>query len=1084
MDVTPRDHADSPTPLSNAAAPAPEQIGRYRILERVGAGGMGTVYKAFDPQLRRVVALKVPRLAADEADRPDLVRRFLREARAAAPIRHPHVCPIHDVGEQEGRPYVVMAYVEGQSLAEWLRGGRRYDDAAAAVRLAREVAAALGAVHAHGLVHRDLKPANILLDQEGRSVLTDFGLARSETDAERLTADGQVVGTPAFMAPEQAAGDADRIGPWTDLYSLGVVLYRLLTGRLPFEGTGVNVLWKIGNETPPAPRSLRPDLDPALEAIVVKAMATRPEERYALAADFDAALSHWHTQSRMPAAATGADQPLTADFTPREPPAELPQTPPRSAGSATQREGPLAPPVSTVPTGSEAPAGRRRLVVLAAFVFVFGALLIWLVVSGLEDDGNGPDPGKPPKPGGVAIVPDPVERPAGTPLSAMALAVRPALVAGTRGWTVETRDPRGPVRAVAYNPDGSRLAAAGDDGTVRVWEAGTLRLVRAMVGHDGAVRTAAWSPGGDYLASGGDDGTVRLWEAHTGRLLRTLRGHTGAVHAVAWSPDGTTLASGSQDTTVRRWEVADGRPQGPLLDHPQPVLAVAWSPDGKTLATAGRDKTVWLWETTSGRLLRPLAEHGFPRVNALAWSPDGKVLASAGQDGTVRRWDSAGKPLPPITPGLPVFALAWSPRGGRLATGTIKGVQTWEASGQLRHTLRGHEGSALGIAWTTDGVTLASAGLDGTVRVWEDADGKPAGLIRGHPAGSAAVAWAPGAYELAVSGFEDSRLLLWDTARARLRPLARRAGPVAAWSPDGKTLAFAAPAGAFALWDAADRFPSPLRGHDHDVVSLAWSSDGKRLASGSADGTARVWDMPEGKAHPPLKSNEGSVFAVAWSPGDKTLGLGTFGELLLWDVGAPKPARVLAGHGGAVRAAAWSADGRMLATAEGTGEGRIFLWKAPLDQPLHRLPGHEGGAFALAWLSDARTLASGGADGRVRLWKADVGQPLADLGRHGGAVRALAWSSVADSLASGGDDGVVRLWQPKAGRPGPILVPLRAGQAVIVSPDGHWACSPGSEGHLLYVVETDGGQELLTIADFARTYHWENDPRRACLTDK
>lgn len=291
---TPAESAARPGQLP-ASEPLPERIGRYRILAGLGAGGMGTVYQAEDPDLQRTVAVKVPRFEGSPEDRIVRVQRFLREARAAACIRHPHVCPIFDVGEHEGKPYVVMAYVEGQSLADRLRGRQRFEDVVEAVVLARHVAEALGAVHAHGIIHRDLKPANILLDAQGQAILTDFGLARPEQDTEHLTSEGKLPGTPAYMAPEQASGEADRLGAWTDLYSLGVVLYQMLTGRLPFEGPPLTVLHKLANDSPPPPTVYRADLDPGLEALLLKALARRPEERYQCAGEFGGALEQWAT---------------------------------------------------------------------------------------------------------------------------------------------------------------------------------------------------------------------------------------------------------------------------------------------------------------------------------------------------------------------------------------------------------------------------------------------------------------------------------------------------------------------------------------------------------------------------------------------------------------------------------------------------------------------------------------------------------------------------------------------------------------------------------------------------------------------
>jgi hypothetical protein len=261
------------------AAILPRQLGRYGLLRRLGRGGMGKVYLAEDPRLGRQVAVKVPDLAGP---RNAVAReRFLREARAAAAVHHPHVCPIYDVGEQDGTPFVVMEYVEGESLAERLRRAGRFADVRAAVALAVQMADGLAAVHAGGTIRRDLKPGNVLLHRDGRAVLTDFGLALRPDD-EPLTGLGQVVGTAPYLSPE--AVDGQRLDRPSDVFSLGCVLYEMLTGKRPFQGTA--------RDDPPAPRSLRPDLDPALESLVLRAMARRPEERFT-AAEMAAALRSW-----------------------------------------------------------------------------------------------------------------------------------------------------------------------------------------------------------------------------------------------------------------------------------------------------------------------------------------------------------------------------------------------------------------------------------------------------------------------------------------------------------------------------------------------------------------------------------------------------------------------------------------------------------------------------------------------------------------------------------------------------------------------------------------------------------------------
>ncbi len=271
-------------------AASPTLIGRYQILEHVGSGAMGDVFRAHDPQLDRTVAVKIPRWERLTQDPEIYGERFLREARAAAQVRHAHVCPLYDAGTHHGQPYVVMAFVDGALLDGMLKKGR-IEDVPTAVRIAMEVAEALGEVHRHGIIHRDLKPGNILIDREGLASLTDFGLALSTLNAERLTSDGMLVGTPVYMSPEQAAGENTTLTPSADIYSLGAVLYEMLVGQPPFLAPFRELLLKIVSQAPTSPSIHRPELDPRLAAIVMRALEKSPEQRFATADDLAQSLA-------------------------------------------------------------------------------------------------------------------------------------------------------------------------------------------------------------------------------------------------------------------------------------------------------------------------------------------------------------------------------------------------------------------------------------------------------------------------------------------------------------------------------------------------------------------------------------------------------------------------------------------------------------------------------------------------------------------------------------------------------------------------------------------------------------------------
>jgi eukaryotic-like serine/threonine-protein kinase len=1043
--------ADPTTDYSVGTATSDGQ--RFRVLRPHARGGLGAVSVALDAELNREVALK--QILDQHADDPISRQRFLLEAEVTGRLEHPGIVPVYGLGcDPRGRPFYAMRLVKGETLKEAIErfhagGGTAGTDPRQWNLALRQllnrfvvVCDVMAYAHSRGVIHRDLKPANILLGPYGETLVVDWGVAKvvgrveaaAEPGAVELalqpgsgeTLPGTALGTPAYMSPEQAEGRLEHVGPKSDLYSLGATLYCLLTGRPPIDETDVGAaLRRVQRGDFLPPRAVNPRVPRALEAIARKAMALRPEGRYASPRALADDLEQWL-----------ADEPV-----------------------AVYRE----------PLATRLTRWGRRHRTLATGI---GALLVTAVLAlaistaliGHEQAATERQRARAVEAAETLRREDYFHRInlADRELSVDNLRRALELLSGCppdlRDWEWDylmrlcrveptVLKTTAAVNGVAFRPDGEQVAAACEDGTVKVLDSRTGRVVQTPPGHRAAVFAVAFSPpDGRYLALASEDRTIRLRELATGQEKVFHRAgqvgiSLGLAYSVAFSPrDGRYLVAGgevagSEVGLAIVWDVADGREVCRLPGHEKAAACVAFSPDGRHVATGSWAGVLRIWDARTGQLLRAVPAHGQDRISAVAFHPDGRWLATSSFDGTVKLWDAiTGVPLKPVMGHAAIITgLAFSRDGRRLASigGEDKTVKIWDPlTGREILSLRGHTDYGACVAFSRDGRRLVSASNDRTLRIWDATsltgdEGRESLTFEhdevrnvafspdGHSLVSSSWNWnenvwlrdaqtgavlntyrnpgrvfrvvfSPDGRQLAAAGLTPGRtgfVKVWDAATGR------EVGPTiledslpfsVAFDPEGRYLLMEGPGHTVKVRDA--RTGAPVGGeigrHDQRIWCMRFSPDGQRLATASADGAVRVW---------------------AWDPA--RLGEMQEPELTL-------TARVI-GFGDRV---AFSPDGRHLAT--GGEEHTIKVWDATTGQLQQTLRGHTGDVFAVAFDPHRRWLASAGEDTTVRLWDTTTApwELRHTLRGHTGFVISLAFSPDGSRLVSGSRDRTLKVW--------------------------------------------------------------------------